>query len=88
MSWWFSKTSSTTCAKFTCSWSAGLKGAITVMHANPLLTLCTLSLNDTVSVHHHQTPTLTGSEFQVWKFFTYTNRITPQSFLHGSLHYH
>jgi hypothetical protein len=25
--------------------------------------------NNPVSVHHHQTPTLTGSEFQGWKFF-------------------
>ena len=33
----FSKTSSTTWAVFTCSWSAGLKGAIFMMDANPLL---------------------------------------------------
>ena len=45
-------------------------------------TLCTLSTSDVVSVHHHQTPALTGNEFQGWKFFAYINRITPQSFLH------
>ena len=32
----------------------------------PTLELCTLCL-DVVSVHHHQTPALTGSEFQGWK---------------------
>jgi len=37
VSWWFSKTSSTTCTVFTCSWSAGLKGLIFMMDANPLL---------------------------------------------------
>jgi hypothetical protein len=39
VSWWFSKTSSTTCAVFTCSWSARLKGAIFMKDANPLWTL-------------------------------------------------
>jgi len=34
---WISKTSSTTCAVFTCSWSAGLKSVIFIMDANPLL---------------------------------------------------
>jgi len=37
VSCWFSKTSSTTCAVFTCSQSAWLKGAIIMMDANPLL---------------------------------------------------
>jgi len=37
VSWWFFKTSSTTCTLFTCSWSAGLKGVIFMMDANPLL---------------------------------------------------
>ena len=34
---------------------------------------CTLSLNDAVSVHHHQTAALTGSEFQGWKCSAYIN---------------
>ena len=36
-SWWFSKTSSTTCAVFTYSWSAGLKSATFMIDANPIL---------------------------------------------------
>ena len=48
-------------------------------------TLCTLSISDAVSVHHHQTPALIGSEFQGWKFFAYINRITPQSFPHNTI---
>ena len=81
VSCWFSKTSSTTCAVFTFYWSARLRGAIIVMDANTLWTLCTLSTSDMVSVHHHQTPALTGSEFQGRKFFASINCITPQSFL-------
>ena len=37
VSWWFSKTSSTTCTVFTCYLSASLKGVIFMMDANPLL---------------------------------------------------
>ena len=37
VSCWFSKTSSSTWAVFTFSWSAGLKGVIFIMDANPLL---------------------------------------------------
>ena len=38
VSWWFfKKTSFTTCTVFTRSWSAGLKGIIFMMDANPLL---------------------------------------------------
>ena len=37
VSCWFSKTSSTICAVFKFSWSAGLRGAIIMMDANPLL---------------------------------------------------
>ena len=45
-------------------------------------TLCTLSTSDAVSVHHHKTPALTGSEYQDWKLFVYINHIITQSFLH------
>jgi hypothetical protein len=78
VSWQFSKTSSTTCAVFKFSSSAGLRGVVIMTDVNPLLTLRTLSLNEAVSIHHHQTPALTGSEFQGWKLFAYTNRNTPQ----------
>ena len=37
LSWWFLKTSSTTCTVFTHSWSAGLKDVIFMMDANQLL---------------------------------------------------
>ena len=81
--WWFSKTSSTTCAVITFFWSAGLRGAIIIMDANPLLnSVHPLHKWCALSVHHHQTPALTGSEIQGWKCFPYINCITPQSFLH------
>jgi len=43
-------------------------------------TLCTLSLNDVVSVQHQQTP-LTGNEFQGWKYSAHIN-------CHTHRHYH
>jgi hypothetical protein len=39
------------------------------------------SYKNVVSVHHHQTPTLTGSEFQGWKFSAYINCHTMRVFL-------
>jgi len=37
LSWWFFKTSPTTCTVFTCSWSASMNGVVFMMDANPLL---------------------------------------------------
>ena len=45
-------------------------------------TSCNLSISDAVSVHHHHTPALTGSEYQGWKFFAYINHTTPHNYLH------
>ena len=78
VSCWFSKTSSTTCTVFTCSWSAGLKGVIFMMDANPLLN----SVHPLPKWCGHSTPSLTGSEFQGWKCCAYINCVTSQSFLH------
>jgi len=64
--WWFLKTNSTICAVFTCSLSAWLKSSNWM--PTDSWTLCTFFLNYVVSIHHPQTPALTGIEFQAVKF--------------------
>ena len=86
VSCWFSKTSSTTCAVFTCSW----KVQSSWWMPTHFRTVCTVSLNDPVSVHHHQTPELTGSDFQGWKYSAYITCHTTKfsSWQSVQFHYH
>ena len=83
VSWWSSKT----CTVFTCSWPARLKGVNSWWMSTHSWTLCTLSLNDAVSVQYHQTPALTGSEFQGWKCSAYINCHTTKFSARWSFHY-
>jgi hypothetical protein len=67
VSWWFSKTSSTACAVFTYLICQTQRSSL---HdgCQPTLELFSPSpYKNVVSVHHHQTPALNGSEFQGWK---------------------
>jgi hypothetical protein len=87
----FSKISSSTCAVFQCSWSAGLRRVIFMMDANPLLNSlhplpkwCSFSTANSV----HQTPALTGSEFQRWKYSAHINCHTTKFSAWQSFHHH
>jgi len=86
VSCWFSKTSSTTCALFLiCRAERGNHDGC----QSTLELSGTLFLNDEVSVHHHQTPALTGSEFQGWKCSAYTKLCHTTKFsARQSFHYH
>lgn len=73
VSCWFSKTSSSTCAVFTCPWSAGLRGQSSWLMSAHFWTPYPFSLHNVVSVNHHHTPELTGHEFNGWKCCAYVH---------------